>query len=117
MQPWSYQPVIPTLRLSRVLLIPDYMASYCFPRDSSGARTTRIIATLRSAESGAAAIAFGVNSIGYPLVKVGYINLAFSIVCLVCGGYVIQWVWKMDRKEMYDAPTAITGTGVQTEML
>ncbi|KAK6909653.1 hypothetical protein I203_103674 [Kwoniella mangroviensis CBS 8507] len=71
-----------------------YMATYCFPREASGARTTRIIATLRPAESGSAAIAFGINSINVPLHHIGYINLVFIIVCLFCGYYVLQWIWK-----------------------
>jgi hypothetical protein len=83
------------------------MASYCFPREASGARTTRIIATLRSAESGAAAIAFGINSIGYSLVKIGWINFAFSIGCLGCGGYVIQWIWKQDKKGAYEEGSTV----------
>jgi len=47
-----------------------YMASFVFPREADGVRLTRIIATLRSAESGAAAIAFGINSIGLSLIQV-----------------------------------------------
>ncbi|WVF68819.1 hypothetical protein IAT40_003592 [Kwoniella sp. CBS 6097] len=81
-----------------------YMATYCFPREASGARTTRIIATLRSAESGAAAIAFGINSINIPLHHIGYINLAFIIVCLFCGAYVLQWIWTKDVRGEFDEP-------------
>ncbi|WVW82650.1 hypothetical protein I302_104661 [Kwoniella bestiolae CBS 10118] len=79
-----------------------YMATYCFPREASGARTTRIIATLRSAESGAAAIAFGINSINVPLHHIGYINVVFIIVCLFCGSYVLQWIWTQDKKGAYN---------------
>ncbi|WRT67508.1 uncharacterized protein IL334_004480 [Kwoniella shivajii] len=78
-----------------------YMATYCFPQEASGARTTRIIATLRSAESGSAAIAFGINSINVPLHHIGYINLVFIIVCLFCGAYVLQWIWKNDKRGAY----------------
>ncbi|OCF33394.1 hypothetical protein I316_04813 [Kwoniella heveanensis BCC8398] len=85
-----------------------YMATYCFPREASGARTTRIIATLRSAESGAAAIAFGINSINVPLHHIGYINLAFIIVCLFCGAYVLQWIWTKDVRGEFDEPDVVS---------
>ena len=91
------------------------MATYCFPREASGARTVRIISTLRSAESGSAAIAFGINSIGFSLLKVGWINLAFTIVCLFCGGYVIQHIWSQDKKGAFDE--VATESGPITEML
>jgi hypothetical protein len=51
------------------------MASFVFPREADGVRLTRIIATLRSAESGAAAISFGINSIGLSLIQVGHTSL------------------------------------------
>jgi hypothetical protein len=44
-----------------------YMATWVFPRQADGARISRIIATLRSAESGSAAIAFGIAAAGLPL--------------------------------------------------
>ena len=74
-----------------------YMAGYVFPRDADGARISRIIASLRSAESGSAAIAFGINSIGYELYKIGIINVVFLFVCLGCGVYVLQWIWHQDK--------------------
>jgi hypothetical protein len=61
------------------------MASFVFPREADGIRLTRIIATLRSAESGAAAIAFGINSIGLSLVQVRcawVFNSARTDLCL-----------------------------------
>jgi hypothetical protein len=58
-----------------ILTIDYYMASFVFPREADGVRLTRIIATLRSAESGAAAIAFGINSIGLSLVQVSHIHM------------------------------------------
>jgi hypothetical protein len=80
------------------------MAGYIFPRQADGARLSRIIATLRSAESGSAAIAFGINSLGLPLPRIGIINVVFYIVCLFCGGYVIQYIWKQDKMGVYDEP-------------
>jgi hypothetical protein len=56
-------------------MIDYYMASFVFPREADGVRLTRIIATLRSAESGAAAISFGINSIGLSLIQVGHTSL------------------------------------------
>lgn len=78
------------------------MAGYSFPPDAKGIRMARIIATLRSAESGSAAIAFGINATKYSLAKTGYINLAFLGVCLFCGVYVLRWVWVQDKKGAYD---------------
>ena len=82
----------------------DYMAGYSFPREAKGIRMARIIATLRSAESGSAAIAFGINATKYSLAKTGYINLAFLIVCLFCGAYVLQYVWVQDKKGAFNEP-------------
>jgi hypothetical protein len=78
------------------------MAGYSFPPDAKGIRMARIIATLRSAESGSAAIAFGINATKYSLAKTGYINLAFLVLCLFCGAYVLQWVWVQDKRGAYD---------------
>lgn len=80
------------------------MAGYCFPRSADGSRISRIIATLRSAESGSAAIAFGINSIKLPLWKVGIINLIFLVVCIICGGYVLWWIWGEDKRGAFDDP-------------
>jgi hypothetical protein len=82
------------------------MAGYSFPPDAKGIRMARIIATLRSAESGSAAIAFGINATKYSLAKTGYINLAFFVVCLFCGIYVLQWVWVQDKQGAYDLKRA-----------
>lgn len=102
--------------------IPDYyMASFVFPREADGVRLTRIIATLRSAESGSAAIAFGINSIGLSLVQVcaatpratdlsltyiqiGWINFAFVVLVLFLGAYVLQYIWVEDRRGTFDTP-------------
>lgn len=84
-----------------------YMAGFVFPRDADGVRISRIIATLRSAESGSAAIAFGINAIGLALVKIGWINMAFNIVIFFCGAYVLQYIWVSDKAGMYDEPSAI----------
>ena len=63
----------PLLGSSVVIDVTDYyMASFVFPREADGVRLTRFIATVRSAESGSAAIAFGINSIGLSLVQVGW---------------------------------------------
>jgi hypothetical protein len=61
-------------KLYHQLIADYYMASFVFPREADGIRLTRIIATLRSAESGAAAIAFGINSIGLSLVQVSCVS-------------------------------------------
>ena len=99
-------------------MVDYYMASFVFPREADGVRLTRIIATLRSAESGAAAIAFGINSIGLSLIQVshaqtvrvwaynqiGWINLAFVILVILLGGYVLQYIWVEDRRGTFDEP-------------
>ncbi|OCF37457.1 hypothetical protein I317_03868 [Kwoniella heveanensis CBS 569] len=79
-----------------------YLAGYAFPRGADKARLARIIATLRSAESGAAAIAFGINATKVPLHSTGWINFAFVLVCVPCGIYVIQYVWKEDKKGAFN---------------
>lgn len=88
----------------RLIRLADYMAGYTFPRDAKGIRMARIIATLRSAESGSAAIAFGINATKYSLTYTGYINLAFLIVCLFCGIYVLRYVWVQDKAGAFDEP-------------
>lgn len=99
-------------------MVDYYMASFVFPREADGIRLTRIIATLRSAESGAAAISFGINSIGLSLVQVsahpgiramtdmqiGWINLVFVILVIFLGGYVLQYIWVEDRRGTFDEP-------------
>ncbi|WVQ84172.1 hypothetical protein IAT38_006319 [Cryptococcus sp. DSM 104549] len=79
-----------------------YMAGYAFPRGADKARLSRIIATLRSAESGSAAIAFGINATKLSLHKTGIINLVFTLVCIPCGLYVLAYVWKQDKLGAYD---------------
>ncbi|WRT64918.1 uncharacterized protein IL334_001857 [Kwoniella shivajii] len=80
-----------------------YMASYIFPRGGGDkARLSRIIATLRSAESGSAAIAFGINATHLSLHKTGWINLAFALICVPCGLYVLNYIWKQDKLGAYD---------------
>ncbi|WVQ97930.1 hypothetical protein IAU59_005049 [Kwoniella sp. CBS 9459] len=79
-----------------------YLAGYAFPRGADKARLARIIATLRSAESGAAAVAFGINATKVPLHSTGWINFVFVLLCVPCGIYVIQYCWKEDKKGAYD---------------
>ncbi|WVW78605.1 hypothetical protein I302_100564 [Kwoniella bestiolae CBS 10118] len=79
-----------------------YMAGYVFPRGADKAQLSRIIATLRSAESGSAAIAFGINATKLSLHKTGWINLAFALTCVPCGLYVLNYVWKQDKLGAYD---------------
>lgn len=77
------------------------MAGFIFPPEADGVRISRIVATLRSAESGSAAVAFGVSSLGLPLWKLGAINMAFVGVVVVLGVYVHVWLWKRDKEGMF----------------
>lgn len=90
-----------------------YMAGFVFPRDADGVRVSRIIATLRSAESGSAAIAFGINALGLALVKIGWINMAFNLVIFACGAYVLQYIWVSDKAGLFDEPSALEVAAAQ----
>lgn len=74
-----------------------YMASFVFPKSADRARVSRIIATLRSAESGSAAIAFGISALKLPLYRLGIINLVFLAVILALGAYLHIWIWINDK--------------------
>jgi uncharacterized membrane protein len=78
-----------------------YMAGFVFPPEADGVRISRIVATLRSAESGSAAIAFGISSLGLPLWKLGVINLVFVVVIIILGVYVHLWLWARDKEGMF----------------
>ncbi|KAL1407742.1 hypothetical protein Q8F55_007176 [Vanrija albida] len=68
------------------------------PKGSDGVRMARIIATLRSAESGSAAVGFGIGSLQLAMYKLGVINLVFLAVVLVLGAWLHVWIWRADEK-------------------
>ncbi|GFZ43697.1 hypothetical protein JCM24511_01417 [Saitozyma sp. JCM 24511] len=93
-----------------------YMATWVFPRQADGARISRIIATLRSAESGSAAIAFGIAAAGLPLHNLGYINIAFLILTTFLGAYILQFIWVQDKAGVYDKPPAVSESQSEVEV-
>ncbi|KAI5481228.1 hypothetical protein MNV49_005663 [Pseudohyphozyma bogoriensis] len=89
-----------------------YMAGYVFPQQADGKRMSRIIATLRSAESGSAAIAYGINATGTTLTVTGGINVAFIFTSLFAGAYVVNYIWKEDKKGAFSKKFAYDGEEV-----
>ncbi|VDB86110.1 unnamed protein product [Peniophora sp. CBMAI 1063] len=79
-----------------------YISGYLFKDSANGARMTRIIATLRSAESGSAAIAFGINATKFLLWKTAILNLIFAVLSVTAFTIILADVWKRDLKGEFD---------------